>query len=98
MPPSPRPSPRHGVAVRPSNVAFGIGVDDFLIGPGRRVVAFVDDHQIRRRQMHGIALDGAPVQRLDRGDLHALERTRRKPGLDDAVARYRARAACRWSA
>ena len=57
-----------------------------LIGPGGRVMAFIDDDEIGRRQIHGLALDGAPMQRLDRCDLHALKRTRRNPGLDDAVA------------
>ena len=48
-------------------------------------MAFVDDDQIGRRQIHRVALDGAPMQSLDRCDLHALERTRRNSGLDDAV-------------
>ena len=49
------------------------------------MVALVDDQQIGRRQLHLVGADGARPQRLDRGDLHQLQRPRRDAGLDDAV-------------
>ena len=83
MLPRPRPSRRHGVAVRPDDNPVGIGVDHGLIRLGARMMRLVDDQDIGRRHLHRRAADRPRVQRLDRGDLHSLPRPRRKSGLDD---------------
>ena len=62
-----------------------IGIDDLAIGFGRAVVRLIDHQQIGRRQVHDLGADRAPVQCLNRGDLHILQRPRRGAGHDDAV-------------
>ena len=53
-----------------------VGVDDGLIGLRRAVVAFIDDQQLRERQVHLVGSDCARMQCLYRGDLHHLQRPR----------------------
>ena len=62
-----------------------IGVDDLADRSRRAVMRLIDHQQIGRRQLHGLGADGAPMQRLNRGDLHMLQRPRRGAGHDDAV-------------
>ena len=75
-----------------------IGVDDLAIGLAGQWCASSIHQQIGGRQVHASRLDGAPMQGLDRCDLHAFERSRREAGLDDAVRNVLRRAAWRWSA
>ena len=63
----------------------GILLDDRLVAPRHDAMTFVDDDEAGLRQFHRASLDGAAVQRLDAGNLHQLERSRRLSGPDDAV-------------
>ena len=74
----------------------GIGVDDLAIGLRRRVVASSITSRSARRQIHRFRCAGcAPMQGLDRGDLHQFQRPRLNAGLMMPCDRCRARAACR---
>jgi hypothetical protein len=49
------------------------------------MVRLVDHEEIRGRQMHRLRTNRAPVQRLNRRDLHVFEWASGKARLDDAV-------------
>ena len=49
-------------------------------------MALIDHQQIDGRQVHALGVNGAPVQRLNRCDLHQLKRAPLKSGLNDSVA------------
>ena len=57
----------------------------FAIGIGGAMVRFVDHQKVGARQLHCLGMNGAPVQRLNRRNLHVFERASGKAGLDDAV-------------
>ena len=83
MPPSPRPSPR--VAVKPKQDRVGVCVDDLAVRLSRAVMAFIDQQQLGRRQVHVLPLHGARPECLDAAHLHELERARLHTGEDDPV-------------
>jgi hypothetical protein len=58
-PPSPRPSPRQGVAVSPSQNGIRVSVNHLFVGLRRGVV--VDYQQIGQRQFHLVGIDCAPM-------------------------------------
>ena len=64
---------------------FGVGLQQTPIRPRGRVVRFVDDDQIGRRQVHRRCADRPRVERGDRGHLNPLSKPWGEAGEDDAV-------------
>ena len=64
---------------------LGIRIDQMSIGLREGPMAFVEDDQVGRREMHPILFDRSSPESLDRGDLDLMDHVGLAPGHNDSV-------------